>query len=131
MIDLRGEQILGGCVNEERLRATAGVRGAVALTSWRGRSGRRYVVGIHPLAEKDVLDIADAVLIAVRRDPGGGARVVDALAAGAKSRGQARLAWLDRMRGLGATELHVHRLADSDGERQAVIEDLRDETARN
>lgn len=115
--------------SEEGLRATAGVRGAVTLSSWRGRSGRRYVVGIHPLTEKEVLDVADAVLIAVRRGPEGEARVVDTVAAGPKSRGRGRPDWLARVRDLGATELHVHRLADGDGGRRAAAEDLRDESA--
>lgn len=131
MIDLRGEQTLAGSAIEEGLRATAGVRGAVALTSWRGRSGRRYVVGIHPLIEKEMLDIVDAVLIAVRRGPSGAAEVVDAVAAGAKSRDRTQLPWLLRVRDRGATELHVHRLADGESERKMVIADLRDETASN
>lgn len=114
--------------SEEGLRATAGVRGAVTLSSWRGRSGRRYVVGIHPLTEKEVLDVADAVLIAVRRGPEG-ARVIETVAAGPKSRGRGRPDWLARVRDLGATELHVHRLADGDGGRRAAAEDLRDESA--
>jgi hypothetical protein len=129
MIDLGGGPIMKARPSEEGLRATAGVRGAVRLSSWRGRSGRRYVVGIHPLTEKEVLDIADAVLIAVLRGPDGAARIVDTLAAGPKSRGRGRPDWLARMRDLGATELHVHRLADGDGGRRAAAEDLRDERA--
>jgi hypothetical protein len=34
------------------------------------------------------------------------------------------------MRARGATEMHIHRLADSDGERRAIIDDLRDEEAK-
>jgi hypothetical protein len=33
------------------------------------------------------------------------------------------------VRDLGATELHVHRLAETDEERRAVVADLRDDEA--
>lgn len=126
MIDSCGEQTLNdlGPV-EERLRATAGVTGTVALSSWRGRSGRRYVVGIHPMTERAALDVVDAVLIAAARDPNGIARFIGALAAGGKSLDRSRLSWVRGVRGRGATELHVHRLADCDSKRTAVIADLR------
>src|SRR5436853_127609 len=48
MRDLRNDRTRRAGVREERLRTTAGVRGALELSSWRGRSGRRYVVGVHP-----------------------------------------------------------------------------------
>lgn len=129
MIDLRHGPARAPKVNEERLRSTAGVRGAVALSSWRGRSGRRYVVGIHPLTEKELVDLVDAVVLAVRRDADGLAHLIEAIAAGPRSRDPARLAWGMQVREQGATELHVHRLADGARERQAVIDDLRDDPA--
>ncbi|HEX8666541.1 MAG TPA: hypothetical protein VF744_21200, partial [Beijerinckiaceae bacterium] len=77
--DLRREPARGG-VREEPLRAAAAL-GTLGLTSWRGRSGRRYVVGVHPLSEAEAVGVADAVLVAVRRDGEGCATVVDAAAA--------------------------------------------------
>ncbi len=133
MRDLRNDRARRAGIREERLRATAGVRGTLNLSSWRGRSGRRYVVGIHALSESETLEATDAVLIAVRRDEDGTARVVALAmagpqpASGSKPRERVRRSWLARMRERGATELHVHRLAESEEERRAVMADLRDE----
>jgi hypothetical protein len=114
-------------VREERLKAAAGVSGAIHLSSWRGRSGRRYVVGIHPFSGTDGLDVTEAVLIAVRRDADGTAQVIDVAAAGSKPRDAKRTAWIAHARERGAAELHVHRLAETDDERRAIVEDLRGE----
>src|SRR3712207_3566377 len=92
--DLRNERTRRASVREERLKAAASVRGAVHLSSWRGRSGRRYVVGIHPLGGTDGLDATDAVLIAVKRDEDGFAHLIDAMAAGPKPRDPKRTAWI-------------------------------------
>jgi hypothetical protein len=125
MRELRREDERGG-VREEPLRAASALRGALGLTSWRGRSGRRYVVGVHPLTEAEALAVSDAVLVAVRRDPDGAARVVDAAAAGPALRPRERRAWAARARSRGATEMHVHRLAEGEGEgeRAAIAADL-------
>lgn len=119
-------------MREERLRATAGLRQAsLSLSSWRGRSGRRYVVGVHPLDEAHVLEVTDAVILAVKRDRDGTAHVIDVATAGSRPSGQARTRWMTEALEHGATEMHVHRLAEDDAERRAVIEDLREgETAR-
>jgi hypothetical protein len=115
-------------VREERLRATAGLRQAsLPLSSWRGRSGRRYIVGVHPLAEPDVLDVIDAVIIAVRRDQNGTAHVIDIATAGSRPSQEARTRWMTEVQAQGATEMHVHRLAESDEERRAIMDDLRED----
>nr|WP_246736001.1 hypothetical protein [Enterovirga sp. DB1703] len=124
MRDMRHERIMRAVIREERLRATAGLREPPALTSWRGRSGRRYVVGIHPANEAEVADLSDAVLIAVQRGEDGRAEMLDVLAPEARSSRRQRLRWLSAMRSRGATELHVHRLAESEAERRAVAADL-------
>ncbi len=116
-------------MREERLRATAGLKAGPALSAWRGHSGRRYIVGVQPLAEADILDVADAVILAVRRDASGTAHLVDIVTAGPKRNETARCRWLTRVGGLGATEIHIHRLADGEDERRAIVDDLRaDET---
>jgi hypothetical protein len=128
MRDLRHERVRRAGVREERLRATAGLRqGALNLSSWRGRSGRRYVVGVHPLSETDLLDVTDAIVIAVRRDEGGVARLIDIAAAGPKPRDRLRKSWMSTVRSRGATEMHVHRLAEDEASRRAIIEDLRED----
>ena len=111
-------------VREERLRATADLRGMLNLTSWRGRSGRRYVVGVHALVEPELRDVSDAVLIAVRRDEDGLAQAIAIAAVGQRLPQSARGAWIEKARRQGATEMHVHRLAENARERQIVVEDL-------
>jgi hypothetical protein len=128
MRDLRRERTRRAGVREERLRSTAGVRQAsLPLSSWRGRSGRRYVVGIHPLDEAHVIEVTDAVILAVRRDGDGTAHVSDIATAGSRPGDEARTRWTAEARGHGATELHVHRLAEDAAERRAVIEDLQED----
>lgn len=124
MRDMRHDRLGKALVREERLRATAGLREPVGLTSWRGHSGRRYVVGIHPASESEIDDAAGSVLIAVRRSSAGDAEVVEVAAPGSFSRRE-RLGWLSAVRARGATEIHVHRLAENESERRAVAADLR------
>jgi len=120
------DRVRRGGIREERLRATAGLRGVMNLTSWRGRSGRRYVVGVHPLSEAELREVSEAVLIAVRRDENGIARLVEVEAVGPGLSSSARRAWLARTRRQGATEIHLHRLAESGEERRLIAEDLRE-----
>ncbi|CAO4142633.1 hypothetical protein PKCBPO_01192 [Methylorubrum thiocyanatum] len=108
----------------------AGLRGpaAPALSAWRGRSGRRYVVGVHELAEPELAEVDEAVVIAVRRDDTGIAQAVLIAAAGKGPRERLHRNWLARARQEGATEMHVHRLAESEDERRAVVADLAADT---
>ena len=88
MRDLRNDRMRRAGVREERLRATAGLRSSSTLSSWRGRSGRRYIVGVHPLNEAELLEVTDAVILAVKRDRTGNGIVVDATMAGPGTRAQ-------------------------------------------
>ncbi|MDB5511165.1 MAG: hypothetical protein JWR08_648 [Enterovirga sp.] len=124
MREKRTERLGRALVCEERLRATAGLREPPALTSWRGRSGRRYVVGVHAASEPDLADLTEAVVLAVQRSRDGVAELVGAAAPGSRSSRRDRSSWLAAVRGGGATELHVHRLADNEAERLAVVADL-------
>lgn len=121
---MAGDRMRRASVREERLRATAGLREPLPLTSWRGHSGRRYVVGVHALSEVEIADLTNAVLIAVERGGDGTAKVLDVAAPGAQTAPRIRIRWLSRMRARGATEMHVHRLAESEEERRAVVADL-------
>ena len=91
---------------------------------------RRYIVGIHPFTETEVLSVTNAVILAVRRDETGTAQVVDVATAGSHPSQQARARWFAKVVTRGATEMHVHRLADSDTRRQAIVEDLREDESR-
>jgi hypothetical protein len=128
--DLKDDRTRRQDVREERLKTNAGLRGAPALplSAWRGRSGRRYVVGVHPAGGFDVDEMAEAVVIAVRRDDTGIARMVSVATSKESPRDHLRRTWLERVRHGGATEMHVHRLADSEAERMAIADDLKVDT---
>nr|WP_319004809.1 hypothetical protein [Microvirga lenta] len=117
-------------MREERLRATAGLHSALALSSWRGRSGRRYIVGVHPLNESEILNVTNAVILAVRRDETGTARVIDVATASSHPSEQTRTRWVGLVQARGATEMHVHRLAESEAQRRAILEDLREDESQ-
>jgi hypothetical protein len=129
--DLKDDRSRRQDVREERLKTTAGLRGspALPLSAWRGRSGRRYVVGVHSAGGFDLDEVGQAVVIAVRRDDTGIAEMVSVASSSESPRDHLRRTWLDRVRGRGATEMHVHRLAESETERAAIVEDLKVETA--
>nr|WP_210381280.1 hypothetical protein [Microvirga zambiensis] len=126
MRDLRNDRTRRTGVREERLRATAGLRSSSTLSSWRGHSGRRYIVGVHALNEAELLDVTDAVILAVKRDRTGTGMVIDAAMAAADPSEEIRLRWLKKAQGRGATELHIHRLAATEADRRAIFEDLRE-----
>ncbi|MFB0491984.1 hypothetical protein ABIE45_004570 [Methylobacterium sp. OAE515] len=122
--DLKSDRQRRNDVREERLKTTAGLRGAPALplSAWRGRSGRRYVVGVHPIVGLDADEVGEAVCIAVERGTSGIAEpisVVSGLDADTLRR------WTEKARSKGATEVHVHRLADNAAERSDIISDLK------
>lgn len=121
---VRPERAPAGGVREEPLRAAAALGGALELSSWRGRSGRRYVVGVHALSEAELFDVTEAVALAVRRQGEAAAEIVAIADAGPGFRPKARRAWLAQARAAGATELHVHRLAEGAPARAAVAADL-------
>lgn len=118
-----------GTVREEALSVgrslCAGGAPAPALHGSRGRSGRRYVVSVYPLAEACDAAHVDAVLIAVRRDADGARHVVGLRESGAFAPAGFDASWFGLMRGLGADELHVHLLATSPQDRAAALRDLR------
>lgn len=111
---------------EERLRPTSGLRGtpALALSAWRGRSGRRYVVGVHEMLTPTREEHGDMVAIAVRRDSKGIAAVLEVRALGPRIGDSQRAAWVAAARKRGATELHLHKLCETPEEFAAVVEDL-------
>ena len=113
----RGDRMVRREIREERLK---GQRCSVLdLSAWRGQSGRRYVVAVYTLAQaRSDVDAPGAVLIGVRRGDDGLARIVGAGWRGTMAEA-AELAGAD-----GATEVHAHRLADSDEDREAIVEDL-------
>lgn len=112
-------------IREERLQV-AGVehRAKLTLSSWRGHSGRRYVVIVHPFSAGDLVLARDSTLIAVRREPSGTAAIVGMFAMRDHPRDFALGRFLERADESLATEIHIHRLAESEAARDAVIQDL-------
>jgi hypothetical protein len=125
MRSLRHQPAARAAVREERLRAAATLReGSLPLSAWRGRSGRRYVVGIHPLDDAALHDASDAVVLAVAREPDGAGRLVRATSVEGDAGAGFRCGWIAEARARGATELHVHRLVEDATERRAVVADI-------
>lgn len=127
MSSLRHEPAGRSPVREERLRAAASLReGSARLSAWRGRSGHRYVVSIHPFEDAALHDAVGAVILAVARELDGTARLVRAASFEADASPGFRRGFMSDARARGATELHVHRLVDDPAERRAVVADLAD-----
>ncbi|MCJ2022354.1 hypothetical protein MKK84_33975 [Methylobacterium sp. E-065] len=122
--ELKADRGIRSAVREERLRSSAGVRGApaLAMSVWRGHSSRRYVVVVQPLDTPDLVADIGAVTLAVARDERGQASIIAARACEAGDPGF--LGWLAACAKLGAHELHAYRLAETAPERCAVAVDL-------
>ncbi|WP_245296332.1 hypothetical protein [Methylorubrum extorquens] len=120
---MRGQRAATSEVREERLRTMAGLRGsaAPALSAWRGRSAQRYVAGVHDVGSDDALEAAPAVVIAVRRDEAGLASPINVVSIETAADA---VAWVRQAQAAGASELHIHRLADAAAARAAVVADL-------
>lgn len=121
--DLKSDRAPRSEVREERLRSTAGLRGSpvIPLSAWRGRSGRRYIVGVHSIdAGHDA--IRPFVALAAVRDAAG---IADRLVV-AEITDEATLGTFVLLaRSVGATEIHVHHLCADSAEAAAMVEDLR------
>lgn len=98
----------------------------MSLTSWRGRSGRRYVATVHGAEDSEISDTAEAIVIAVRRGRDGGAEPVGAAAFWQDGSSPRRQSWLTGMRAAGATEMHVHFLPDQQTACRDAFTDLGD-----
>lgn len=115
LADLRADRAPRPEIREERLALQGS---AIRLSCWRGRSGRRHVVRVHGLGSDALTHAQAGLAIAVSRDAGGLAAVVDVAPEGA------RMSWFSRALAMGATELHVYCLADDAAGRAAVAMDL-------
>ncbi|TXN73856.1 hypothetical protein FV228_07285 [Methylobacterium sp. WL18] len=127
--ELKADRAVRSVIREERLRTSTGLRGAptIAMSSWRGKSGHRYVVVVQPLDTVDLVVDDPAVVLTVGRDGQGQAILIAARACKAGDTGF--LGWLAACAQLGAHELHSYRLAATHAERRAIVEDLGGPTA--
>lgn len=90
------------------------------FTAWRGRSGRRYVASIFAVQDLHALGFTDAVLLAVSPE-----RVIVAARDSGPFGSEAALTrWRDAVALAGASEIHVHLLAEDGFSRRAALLDL-------
>lgn len=93
----------------------------LATTTWQGWSGTRYACDIHPIRTA-VLGAAAIVALAVKRKAGIAVLVATALFTAAHGPAS-RQSWVDWAGSKGASEIHVHTLADG-ADAQAIVRDL-------
>jgi hypothetical protein len=90
------------------------------FTAWRGRSGQRYVTSVFTIMDPAALSYADAVLLAVAPDR----HILAARDSGPFGIEAALKRWRDTAMQAGATELHIHLLAEDDNSRRNALADL-------
>ncbi|SFC50918.1 hypothetical protein SAMN05428997_107193 [Bosea sp. CRIB-10] len=110
---------LPGQVREMPLRATAQLAER-RFTAWRGRSGRRYVASVFAIQDGHALGFTGAVLLAVSPDR----KIVAARDSGPFGIDAALTRWRDAVAMAGASEIHVHLLAEDSAGRRAALCDL-------
>lgn len=108
-----------GPVRELPLRSQT-VPGERRFTAWRGVSGRRYVASVFAAHDHAALGFSDGVLLAVSATR----RIIDARDSGPFGIEEALTRWRDEVIEAGASEIHVHLLADGAAERRQVLLDL-------
>lgn len=101
------------------MRSTAGL-GERRFTAWRGRSGRRYVASVFAVGDQHALGFTDAVLLAVSADR----RILAARDSGPFGIEAALTRWQQAVAQAGASEIHVHLLAEDGISRRAALLDL-------
>lgn len=104
---------------EMPLRSTAGLTER-RFTAWRGRSGRRYVASVFSVTDDHALGFTDAVLLAVSSDR----RILAARDSGPFGIEAALTRWRRSVAMAGASEIHVHLLAEDGLTRRAALLDL-------
>jgi len=112
-------QAITGQVRELPLRAAAQLAER-RFTAWRGRSGRRYVASVFAIQDGHALGFSDAVLLAVTPER----TIVAARDSGPFGIDAALTRWRDAVAMAGASEIHVHLLADEAAGRRAALCDL-------
>ncbi|RXT46204.1 hypothetical protein B6S44_25590 [Bosea sp. Tri-44] len=113
------DEVVPGQVREMPLRATAHLAER-RFTAWRGRSGRRYVASVFAVQDGHALGFSDVVLLAVSPDR----KIVAARDSGPFGIDAALTRWRDAVAMAGASEIHVHLLAEDSASRRAALLDL-------
>lgn len=116
---LNFDEPLAQAAREMPLRSTAGLAER-RFTAWRGRSGRRYVASVFAITDDHALGFTDAVLLAVSGDR----RIIAARDSGPFGIEAALTRWRRSVAMAGASEIHVHLLAEDGLTRRAALLDL-------
>jgi hypothetical protein len=90
------------------------------FTAWRGRTGKRYVASVFSIANDAALGFVDVLLLAVTPSR----QIIAARDSGPFGVESALNRWRDAAMSAGATEIHVHLLADGALERRRALIDL-------
>lgn len=110
---------LAAPVQEMPLRSLAH-GGERRFTAWRGRSGKRYVASVFAIHDDAALGFVDVIVLAVTP----GRQIIAARDSGPFGVESALTRWRDQAMSAGATEIHVHLLAEGAGERRRALIDL-------
>lgn len=113
------------------LECLAGGALAARFHAWKGRSGERYICSVFPVQPHDerggLPEFDEAVVIGVSRDASGRRRMLGVFeSGGGKDPMIADVSGLFTSLKAFACEWHIHLLAQNPGDRQRVIEDLKD-----
>ncbi|KFC73142.1 hypothetical protein FG93_01886 [Bosea sp. LC85] len=109
----------GTDAREMPLRSAAGL-GERRFTAWRGRSGQRYVASVFSVTDDHALGFSDAVLLAVSEDR----QIIAARESGPFGIEAALTRWRRSVVLAGASEIHIHLLAEDGLSRRAALLDL-------
>jgi hypothetical protein len=90
---------------------------------WAGASGRRYICSVYALGEPPAFDCGRAIVAAVRKSAAGSA-IIFVFQPDAGDEADDLRCWAQKARQRGATEWHVHLLADSPAARKLAARDL-------
>ena len=117
--NLRGDRAEVCDIREQPIRVGSGL--GAGMSAWRGKSGKRWVATVREIKRCDAADLTDAVVLGIYRDEVGHARIVFATHSLSD---EAAVRLLRTLRTDVVTEIHTHRLADTDAERDAMVADL-------
>lgn len=109
----------GADAREMPLRSAAAL-GERRFTAWRGRSGQRYVASVFSVTDDHALGFSDAVLLAVSEDR----QIIAARESGPFGIEAALTRWRRSVVLAGASEIHIHLLAEDGLSRRAALLDL-------
>jgi hypothetical protein len=117
---LGGSSLGGSNLGGNNPGTVSDTRPSRRFTAWRGRSGHRYVTSVFAIHDPAAMSYADAVVLAVAPDR----QIIAARDSGPFGVEAALGRWRDAAMSTGATEIHVHLLAEDENGRRDALADL-------